>query len=209
MKHNYTHFLILFFFTIISAYGQVGIGTTNPSNQLDVNGWLELGDQTIAGTNVEGAMRYNSTNKCMEFYNGLVWNCIGRTPKMQTFRLLDGIDESISGSATNNVGPFSEGGYDSSERFPFVVNNVLEGDKILFLVEVVVNAELRKYIAYQNSMKIYGNGIFVEKDMPGLKRADSISTFFWSDSVNTSGNLTFYFEVNMALADVRITSIIF
>lgn len=190
-----------------ALWAQVGIGTTSPSNQLDVMGWVELGNESQTGNDVEGTIRYSSTLKCVEFYDGSSWNCIGR-PKMQSFTLRDAIDESISGSA-NNIVDYNAGGYDPSTRIPFTVNDVQQGDAILFLVEAVVNDGLRKFIAYQNSLKIYGNGVFEEKDMPGINMEETYSTFLWANDINTSGNLTFYFEVNMNLADAKITTVIF
>ena len=204
-KKTFALLLSFIFANILVA--QVGIGTTNPSNQLDVVGWVELGDETQTGNSVEGTMRYNNTLKCIQFYDGNTWACIGR-PKIQDFVLRDAIDENQSGNV-NNITDYNGGSYQASARLPFVVNDVHAGDNILFLVELVVNDNLIKAGLYDNSLKIYGNGVFEEKDMPGINMEETYSSFIWANDVNSSGNLTFYFEVNMNLADAKITTLVF
>ncbi|GAB5401410.1 MAG: hypothetical protein Aureis2KO_29950 [Aureisphaera sp.] len=197
--------LFLFFFNTQWATSQVGIGTTNPSNQLDVMGWVELGDESQPGNEEEGTLRYNSSLKCIQFYDGSAWQCIGR-PKIQNFVLRDRINSSLGGNV-NNIIDYNGGGY--SAIYNFVVNDVQAGDTILFLIELVVDDNLRKNSSFTNCLKVYGNGIFKERDMPGINMEETFTTFIWSDGLNASGNLTFAFEVNMDMADARITTVLF
>lgn len=60
------------------SQGNVGIGTNNPSNKLEVAGWLKIGDQNYSGNDVEGALRYNSSKGCLEINNGDSWDCVKR-----------------------------------------------------------------------------------------------------------------------------------
>lgn len=198
-------FVFPFLFIPLNLYAQVGIGTTSPSNQLDVMGWVELGDESSTGNDVEGTIRYNGSLKCIQFYDGSSWNCIGR-PKVQNFDLRDGIDETLSGNV-NNIIDYNGGGYGT--QYSFTVNDIQTGDIVLFLVELVVHDNLRKNAAYENSIKIWGNGIFEQKDMPGINMEETYSTYFWADDVNTSGNLSFILEVNMNMADAKITTLVF
>ncbi|GIV35478.1 MAG: hypothetical protein KatS3mg031_3013 [Chitinophagales bacterium] len=56
-----------------TAFAQnVGIGTSNPGQKLDVAGWLRLGDESASGTNTEGSIRYHSGKK-LQFYDGTQW----------------------------------------------------------------------------------------------------------------------------------------
>src|ERR1700744_3877970 len=51
----------------------VGIGTTTPTQTLDVNGWVKLGDQNAPvppNTHTEGSIRYNRTTKTVEYNSG-------------------------------------------------------------------------------------------------------------------------------------------
>ncbi|WP_374075464.1 tail fiber protein [Bdellovibrio bacteriovorus] len=59
---------------LVLRSGSVGIGTSSPATKLDVNGEVKLGNtsSTCTSTN-EGAQRYNSSSKNMEFCNGSSW----------------------------------------------------------------------------------------------------------------------------------------
>jgi hypothetical protein len=56
--------------------GNVGIGVTAPKTKLDVNGAVKLGTQTTCNADSEGAMRYNSASKAVEFCDGTSWKTI-------------------------------------------------------------------------------------------------------------------------------------
>ena len=66
---------------VINQAGNVGINTTTPQTKLDVNGELKL---TSSGTAcvaaIEGAIRYNSTSKTIEFCNGTTWRMPADSP---------------------------------------------------------------------------------------------------------------------------------
>lgn len=60
--------------------GSVGIGNSSPSSLLDVAGDIRPGNQTQAAncsSQNEGALRYNSLKKTMEFCNGSMWSLMG------------------------------------------------------------------------------------------------------------------------------------
>ncbi len=58
--------------------GNVGIGTSTPTEMLDVNGGIKVGTtiNTCQAEN-EGTMRYDSTNKVMEFCDATSWKPMG------------------------------------------------------------------------------------------------------------------------------------
>lgn len=61
--------------------GNVGINTTTPQTKLDVNGEVKLASSGSAcSTSNEGALRYNSTTKSLEFCNGTIWNSTSQSP---------------------------------------------------------------------------------------------------------------------------------
>jgi len=59
----------------IDTDGETGFGTNNPNQKVHVNGKLKIGDDGKAPT--EGTMRYNSTNKSFEGYDGSKWIKLG------------------------------------------------------------------------------------------------------------------------------------
>ncbi len=72
--------LLLTGFAHSSALAQnVGIGTATPAQKLEVEGWIELGDETQggAGPATEGSIRYNNALDIIEYYNGTAWVSLG------------------------------------------------------------------------------------------------------------------------------------
>ena len=54
-----------------------GVGTANPAAMLDVAGEAKIGNTSLAcSATTEGAMRYNSTSKEMEYCNGTAWGSL-------------------------------------------------------------------------------------------------------------------------------------
>lgn len=56
----------------ISTTGNVGIGTTTPTEKLEVNGAIKIGS-TSAATPTAGTIRFNTTTSKFEGYNGTAW----------------------------------------------------------------------------------------------------------------------------------------
>lgn len=70
-------YLLILSAYIVNVFGQtpntVGIGTNTPTQKLDVNGWIKVGNQTAPvppNSHDEGSIRYNSTLKRMQFNDG-------------------------------------------------------------------------------------------------------------------------------------------
>lgn len=58
--------------------GNAGLGTISPQTSLDIAGEVKIANSGIAcSVATEGAIRYNSTSKTMEFCNSTVWGPIG------------------------------------------------------------------------------------------------------------------------------------
>jgi hypothetical protein len=58
--------------------GNVGISNPNPVSKLDVSGEIRISSTGAACTLAnEGALRYNTTGKTMEFCNGTNWGAVG------------------------------------------------------------------------------------------------------------------------------------
>jgi hypothetical protein len=60
---------------MIESDGETGFGTTNPSQKVHINGKLKIGDDEKAPS--EGTIRYNSTSKSFEGYDGTKWINLG------------------------------------------------------------------------------------------------------------------------------------
>jgi len=61
----------------VDSTGSVGVGITSPTVKFDVNGEIKIGNSsTVCSLSIEGALRYNSTTKRMEFCNGTAWSQI-------------------------------------------------------------------------------------------------------------------------------------
>ena len=55
--------------------GDVGIGTMTPASALDIAGSLKIGeDSSVCDAVKEGALRYNSANKKVEYCDSTAWN---------------------------------------------------------------------------------------------------------------------------------------
>ena len=93
----------------------VGIGTPTPDQRLDVEGWVELGDETQggAGPATAGAIRYN-TGGFPEYYDGGAWRRFGTGVEVGT---IDPTGTVLAGTATAaQTGP---GAYDVTFGTPF------------------------------------------------------------------------------------------
>ncbi len=73
-SENATHITNGNTIALTAVNGNVGIGTATPATKLEVNGEVKIGNSATAcsGAN-EGAQRYNSSSKIMEFCNGTSW----------------------------------------------------------------------------------------------------------------------------------------
>ena len=63
--------------------GRVGIGTLTPQTTLDVAGAVRLGMEVPCGLPQEGALRYNPTEKNVEFCDGVTWRPLYEAPNGQ------------------------------------------------------------------------------------------------------------------------------
>ncbi len=60
-----------------SAFAQnVGIDQASPTERLDVNGWIQVGNESAGSSATAGAIRYNS-NGSLQFFNGTMWRYMG------------------------------------------------------------------------------------------------------------------------------------
>lgn len=58
--------------------GNIGINNVSPKTMLDVSGDVKIGqDDTVCRSTTAGAIRYNSTDKVIEYCNGSAWSAIG------------------------------------------------------------------------------------------------------------------------------------
>lgn len=69
---------ILFSTTAGRVFSQTGLGVDKaaPSQKLDINGWLEVGNESAPGTGSAGTIRYHSSGK-LQFHNGSGWVNVG------------------------------------------------------------------------------------------------------------------------------------
>lgn len=72
MRVLFTLSVILFFVDYLSAQN-VGIGTTQPNQKLEVAGWIELGNQTEGITGTAGSIRYHTVSKTIQYFDGTTW----------------------------------------------------------------------------------------------------------------------------------------
>lgn len=72
MKTLFTSIILVFALIFpLQTYAQVGIGTSNPDQELDVNGKIKIG--TDGKTPTDGTMRYNPTTGDFEGYANSNW----------------------------------------------------------------------------------------------------------------------------------------
>ncbi|MBL0333955.1 MAG: hypothetical protein IPP73_01075 [Chitinophagaceae bacterium] len=115
-------FLLLMAITVTAAAQNTGINTTTPSQALDVNGKLQVGND--AATPTPGTIRFNSLLKDFEGFNGLQWlsltasysNAPAEYPGVQGERLGSSVaiygNYAVAGGPENNwlCGPGSQDG---------------------------------------------------------------------------------------------------
>lgn len=89
-------------FYIDESNGNIGVGTTTPRAKLDVKGNIKLGSDSTcdAPSKTEGSIRYNSTNKRLEFCDGTSWIATGADAIKAVYPV-----GSIYINATSNTNP--------------------------------------------------------------------------------------------------------
>ena len=188
----------------INEYGNVGINDNNPNNKLKVNGWVTVGNQSATGVAETGAMRYNTTRKCMEYYDGTYWICM-EPPTVQRVTVRDQNDENYRGTGCNSCSGWG-GSY--GNIYNFTVNNLYAGQKIMFFAEVMFDNDTKKNDGFLNATKIYGNGYWAEDEVVVPGGWETVQTkVFPAQTITSTGNLTFSFESNTGITDVRITAV--
>jgi hypothetical protein len=60
----------------VNASGNVGIGTTNPSQKLEVNGAIKCTPTSAPASPTAGTVYYDSTANKLKVYTGTVWETI-------------------------------------------------------------------------------------------------------------------------------------
>ncbi|MFN8238487.1 MAG: hypothetical protein U0T77_09970 [Chitinophagales bacterium] len=171
-----------------------------------VNGYLTVGTQANAtATNPPaGTLRYNTTRQCMEYWNGTYWICMG-APTVQRVTVRDQNDENYQGTGCNSCSGWG-GSY--GNIYTFTVNNLYAGQKIMFYAEVMFDNDTKKNSGYSNATKIYGNGYFGEIEVVVPGGWETVQTkVFPAQTITSTGNLTFSFESNTGITDVRITAV--
>ncbi len=171
-----------------------------------VNGYLTVGTQANAtATNPPaGTLRYNTTRQCMEYWNGTYWICMG-APTVQRVTVRDLNDESYQGTGCNSCSGWG-GSY--GNIYTFTVNNLYAGQKIMFYAEVMFDNDTKKNGGYSNATKIYGNGYFGEIEVVVPGGWETVQTkVFPAQTITSTGNLSFSFESNTGITDVRITAV--
>lgn len=81
--------------------GNVGVGASNPSQKLEVQGKIKIADD--GETPEEGTIRYNTSTNSFEGYNGTEWVSFFNTPE-RSFSISRNIDYTIpSGFGSTNI----------------------------------------------------------------------------------------------------------
>jgi len=141
----------------ITNSGNVGIGTTDPMSKLSVNGKINIGNDALS--NQEGDLRYNSTAKEFEGYNGTSWSSLsGGSSTSTPYEIRDLVDQNtVIGTydGSGSVGDFITMAIDGFAgikieknpindliiQFPnaFNTGNTLVGDKAGLQLETTEN----------------------------------------------------------------------
>ena len=156
---------IHFLFLVISIFSfklnaqNVGIGTNTPTNKLEVVGWIEIGDETQGGTNMEGTMRYHSGKNCIEVFDGTFWDCADIS-EINEITIYDGFNQG-TGAAT-----WAAGGYASI--YNFSIPNCYPYQLVHFTLEVFIGDLHVRNPTYCSCWKIYTAGIFVERQLVNI-----------------------------------------
>ncbi len=173
---------------------------------LKVNGYLTVGTQANATATAppSGTIRYNTTRKCMEYYDGTYWICMG-PPTVQRITVRDQNDENYQGTGCNSCTGWG-GSY--GNVYNFTVSNLYAGQKIMFYAEVMFDNDTKKNGGFLNATKIYGNGYWAEDEVVVPGGWETVQTkVFPAQTITSTGNLTFSFESNTGITDVRITAV--
>lgn len=92
-------FVIAVFHLEITA--QVGVNTDTPEQALDINGKVKVGDDATAPT--EGTIRYNSTEKTFEGFNGTSWLKLGEEEIERSFKIKRNTNFTIPSSTNTSI----------------------------------------------------------------------------------------------------------
>ncbi len=69
---NITAFLIVTFCFRLAFSQNLGIGESSPTQKLDVNGWIKVGNESAGSSATTGTFRYHSSG-ILQFFNGSAW----------------------------------------------------------------------------------------------------------------------------------------
>lgn len=184
--------LILSLVFTASLYAQnVGINNETPSQTLDVNGKLKIGND--ANTPEAGTMRFNNTTSEFEGYNGLTWVSLSNPPKTTKEITLTGVHFRPNRSADYisgiNIGgawiPSYSGGINLIAPLQLPVGSVIK--KITFHFKddsAAANANMSFNINYEYNNGFGFNTVLVNHFYTDDFGAPSNSIRTWSTNVN-------------------------
>jgi hypothetical protein len=162
------------------AFSQTGLGvdkaTTN--QKLDVNGWLEVGNESAPGTGSAGTIRYNSNGR-LQFHNGSTWVNLGvRLTKFTNW----GRNDCPSGSSLIYAG-YAAGG--NAGHTGSGANTVCLTNAPSYAGAVFSDADENRNLLYGVEMQTSGYGLatlagFVNYDMTcAVCRVDNATQTIW------------------------------